>query len=63
MSTNKNVYVCKRLRLYNELVRAGFEPIAMRKDYFNPNYHVWIFKNTEELQSIVNNYYSKFSSK
>lgn len=55
----KEYYVCKRLKLYDYLVRNyNFKPCEVRADKYNANYMVWIFKNSKELQDAINNYYN-----
>ena len=55
---NKKVYVCKRLKLYDWLVNHGFEPFCKRRDRENYNYYVWLFDDTDELQSSITEYYN-----
>ena len=52
-------YVCKRLKLYDYLVQHGFKPCEQRADKYNAKYMVWIFNNSEELQTTINEYYNK----
>lgn len=55
----KKFYVCRRLRLYNYLVQAGYRPVEYRVDKFNPDYLVWIFENSAELQNVITKYYNR----
>jgi hypothetical protein len=52
------IYVCKRLRLYTYLHEHGFIELFVRPDKFNPHYYVWIFRNSEELQNAIKDFYS-----
>ena len=54
----KEVYVCKRLKLYNWLVNHGFEPFCKRRDRENYKYYVWMFRNSNELQDSITEYYN-----
>lgn len=51
-------YVCKRIKLLNWLMEKGFMFIEARKDKYNSNYNVWIFIETPELKTAVDEYYS-----
>lgn len=55
----KRFYVCRRLRLYNYLVQAGYKPVEHRVDKLNPDYLVWIFENSDALQEIITEYYNR----
>ena len=52
------LYVCKRIRLLNYLLNKGFQFIKTEKDRTNPDYNVWIFIETPELRSEIEEYYS-----
>ena len=58
---NKEIYVCRRIRLYNYLIEHGFYPFAKRRDRDNYKYYVWLFQNSQELQECVTDYYSNIN--
>lgn len=53
------VYVCKRLRLLSYLYMRGFIPTAVMPDYENPAYNVWVFQNSPELESAIDEYFAE----
>lgn len=54
----KEVYVCKRLRLYNWLIEHGFASFCKRRDRENYKYYVWMFSNSQALQDCISEYYN-----
>ena len=56
---NVNVYVCRRIRLFEVLTNAGFVPFKTRPDRKNPKYNVWLFLDSKELREEVEKFYSK----
>ncbi len=50
-------YVCRRIKLYNFLSDNGFVPESVRTDIYNPKYKVWIYVETDQLRSCVEEYY------
>jgi hypothetical protein len=55
---HKETYVCKRLRLLEYLINRGFEVKATIPEPTNPKYRNWIFENSDELESVLNEYFS-----
>lgn len=51
-------YVCKRLRLLSFLYMKGFTPSAVMPDYDNPNFNVWAFDNSPELEAAIDEYFA-----
>lgn len=51
-------YVCKKMRLLTFLQQKGFQFIKAQNDRENPLYVVWIFEDTPELRSTIEEYYS-----
>lgn len=51
-------YVCKKMRLLTFLQQKGFKLIKAQSDRENPLYVVWIFEDTPELRSAIEEYYS-----
>ena len=56
---NINVYVCRRIRLFEALTKAGFVLFKMRPDRENHKYTVWLFLDSTELREEVEKFYSK----
>ena len=56
----KNYYVCKRLRLLEALLNAGFKVVRTIPDGTKFYYHNWIFERTPELDDFLQNYFKKF---
>ncbi len=56
---NIRVYVCRRIRLFEALTKAGFVPFKTRPDRENPKYTVWLFLDSKELREEVEKFYSK----
>lgn len=54
MSTEK-VVVIKTMREMQRIVRLGFDLFKVEDDKDNPKYKVFLFKDTQELQNILNN--------
>jgi hypothetical protein len=59
MNDSKKWFVCKRMRLCRYLEKNGFLIEKVRPDRINPYYNVWIFRNSEELENAVKDYYKK----
>lgn len=51
------VYICRKLRVLNHLLNAGFEYINQQPDIRNPKYNVWLFEETPALRAAVEEYY------
>lgn len=45
-----NLYFCTRPRLYSFLVEKGFKVIRTMPNYYNPEYVVWVFEQTPEME-------------
>lgn len=62
MKRKKNMkmkyYVCRRIRLLTFLQEKGFQYIMMEKDKYNPNYNIWLFKDSQMLRDAIEEYYS-----
>lgn len=58
MSNPRNVYVCRRIKLYNYLINRGFHVEQVRGDKFDPKRLVWIFANSPQLEQAVTDYYA-----
>lgn len=63
MQNRNDYYVCKRLRLCHFLLMKGFNFDSYRPDKYNPKYLVWLFKNSDKLQSAVSEYYERIDEK
>lgn len=57
------MYVCKKMRLCNFLLKRGFQYERIDVDVFNPKYNVWIFRNSPALQDAITEYYSLLPKK
>lgn len=57
------LYVCRRVRLLNHLLNAGFMFLRTEKDKYNPNYNIWLFKDTKELRDSIENFYSNINKR
>ena len=53
----RDYYTCKRLRLLTFLKDKGFTPIATIPEPTNIKFNWWLFDNTPELQSCLNEYF------
>ena len=51
-------FVCRRLRMLNYLLDAGFKPYAIEPSYKNPKHKVFLFEETPELNAAVIRYFS-----
>lgn len=56
---HKETYICKRLRLLEYLIKKGFEVKATIPEPQNPKYCNWIFENSDELETALDEYFSK----
>lgn len=56
-------YVCKRMRLYNYLSDKGFVFYKACRDKFNPEYTVWLYEWSEELEAAVSEYYAEVNAR
>ena len=52
-------YTCKRMKLLIFLRNKGFIPEQTIPDLYNPKYLVWRFKNSPELESAIEEYFSQ----
>lgn len=53
---NADIYVVRTLALMNYLVGHGQPCIKVRDDDSNPDYKVFIFRNTHELGRLINEF-------
>jgi hypothetical protein len=60
MKQRKEYYCCKKLRLLEALLNAGFEPYATIPDSTNWKYKNWLFYNDEKLEEFLENYFAKY---
>ena len=51
--------VIKRIRLANYLSEHGIDFEYSRIDYDNPKYKVFVYKGTQELDELIEEYYSE----
>ena len=52
-------YTCKRIKLLIFLRNKGFIPEQTVPDLYNPKYLVWRFKNSPELETAIEEYFSQ----
>lgn len=52
------IYTVKRLRLLEYLLNKGFEPYTTIPDSQNWRYKNWLFNNSPELESVINEYFN-----
>ena len=57
-TNNEKLFFCTRPRLLYILVDNGYQPIDTVPNLFRPEYKTWIFERTEELNQIVDDFYS-----
>lgn len=53
------VFICKRLRLYNYLSKMGFKPFGTAIDKTNPDYTNWLFDVTPELTETIRRWFGE----
>ncbi len=58
-TTSRPYYYCKRLRLLDYLISKGFRAVGTMPDVRNPNYRVWKFENTPELEQALAEYFAE----
>jgi hypothetical protein len=58
MNKDNKIFVCKRMRVLNHLVNAGFEPFETIVDANNINYKNWLFERTEALTKTLDDYFA-----
>lgn len=56
-------YTCKRPRMLNYLLNKGFQYESVGYDWFKPQYHVWVFKNSEALEEAITEYFNSLGGK
>lgn len=52
------VYCCKRTRLLEQLLMAGFRYFAVVPERPDGRYFNWLFENTPELESFIEGYFA-----
>ena len=52
------VYTVKRMRMMNWLCDRGYYPMYAVRDKDNPNYRVWKYKNSPELEAAIDEYFT-----
>jgi hypothetical protein len=55
----KKYFVIYSLRIANALARKGFQIVDSRVNYKNPQYMVYMFEDTPQLQSAIKNLTAK----
>lgn len=55
----KEIYVCRKIRLCGYLLDRGFRYLRETTDIKNPERKVWLFKNSEEINKAVEDYYNR----
>lgn len=55
--------VVKRIKLANYLSNHGIDFEYSRVDYENPKFRVFIYKRTEKLEELINQYYEEGKQK
>lgn len=63
MKHKQEYYTCKRLRLLEYLLRNGFSPESECPDPTNIKYKWWIFRNTPELETAIEEYFNQLTLK
>ena len=58
MNKENKIFVCKRIRVLNYLINAGFEPYETIVDADNLNYKNWLFERTEALTKALDDYFT-----
>ena len=58
----KEYQVITKIRLCKYLLSKGFVFEETRMDYANPKYVVWVFKNSEDLQNAITEYYNEWKA-
>lgn len=59
----KNVtFTTARPRLVSRLMDAGFQPMSVGENPWNPGYRVWTFVRTPELNAIVSKFYAELEA-
>lgn len=56
--THGEVYTCRRMRLLSYLKEHGRLPFETVPDVKNPLFNVWRFRNDEELEQLIDNYFA-----
>lgn len=59
----KNVtFTTARPRLVSRLMDAGFQPMSVGENPWNPCYRIWTFARTPELNAIVSEFYAELKA-
>ena len=56
------MYVCRKIRLCSYLLSKGFKYEREDIDVRNPERKVWLFKDSEQLRTAIEDYYSLIPS-
>ncbi|MBM7869245.1 hypothetical protein JOC70_000714 [Clostridium pascui] len=56
-----DVFCAKKPHLAGYLMMKGFNLKRMPQDEKNPNYNVYIFNNSPELEIVVDQYFKEFN--
>ena len=51
-------FVCKTMKLYDYLTNKGYEPYKVARDIFDTKKYVWLYDETEQLRTDVDEYFS-----
>lgn len=58
MNSNKKIYVCRKLFLYNFLTQKGFKPFKTQIDKYDCKKLIWLYDDCPEIREAVEEYYS-----
>lgn len=59
----KTTYTCKRLRMFEYLIKRGFNPTATIPDANNSKYNWWLFEMTPELDNAIAEYFKTLKAR
>lgn len=54
---NGEIYFCTRLRMLEWLNNQGYRPFSTVPDRRNPKLSTWLFHNSPQLETAVNEYF------
>lgn len=57
MNKQSATFTTARPRLVSRLMDAGFQPLSVGENPWNPGYRVWTFARTPELNALVSEFY------
>lgn len=62
INKNSETFCCTRIRLRMLLDEAGCELLAVCPNFYNPYYYVWIYKRSDKLTEIVDEFVKTINS-